>query len=110
MGWTVQYRATAFEQDIKDFVTDANKAGLKLSWGSEPYIWECSEGSKASGFSKIQYSWRPKTDLKRIVKELQRLAALWPGIRIDVSDDFVIGDWCHVKNIKADQMFKKSSF
>lgn len=104
MGWTIQYRATAHDGNINEFVENANSMNLKLSWGSEKYGWETINGTSAQGFTKIQSSLRPKKDFERIIKELKRIAKLSPGIRVDAVDDYVLGDWWHVLNIKLREL------
>ena len=104
MSWTIQYRATANDGDINEFVEKANSVNLKLSWGSEKYVWESPHGTSASGFTKIQSSLRPKTDFKKIINELKRVAIASPGIRVEVVDDYVLGDWWHVLNIKLEEL------
>lgn len=104
MGWTIQYKATAYEGNIKEFIDAANSSNLKLSWGSEHYFWEQSDESSATGFTKIQYSWRKKSDFIRIISELQKIAEEWPKVRITAADDYVLGDWYHVKNINLNEL------
>jgi len=104
MGWTIAYRARALDGEISDFVEFANSMPLKLSWGSEGYSWSQDGNVTASGFTKIQFSWRPKTDYKRVIRELKRVAEDWPGIRIDAADDYVLGNWCNVKNIELKKL------
>jgi len=100
MGWTLQYRATSRDGDIKEFVQKANSTNLKLSWGSEKYGWEQVSEKSAQGFTKIQSSLRPKKDFQKIINELKRIATDSPGIRVEVADDYVLGDWWHVPNIR----------
>ena len=104
MGLTIQYKANSSDEDIASFVETANSSRLKLSWGSEAYFWEKTGATSANGFTKIQSSWRPKTDFKRIINELKRIAEDWPGVRVDVVDDYVLLDWHHVKNIDLNNL------
>ena len=104
MGWTIQYRAHSPQGNIDEFVAEANRSKLGLMWGSERYFWEAKDSGSAGGFTKIQSSLMPKRDFKKIVLELQVLAERWSGVRIDACDDFVLGDWWHVKNIKVEEL------
>ncbi len=104
MGWTLQYRARTAQNDIDAFILDANKAKIKLSWRCEEYLWEKTDEVSAFGFTKVEFSLRPKKDFLTLLRELQSLSKKWPHVRINACDDFVLGDWWHVRNIKIDQL------
>lgn len=107
MGWTLQYKAFSPKGDIEAFVEAAHKAAFWLSPRCEPFHWTVESERYAGGFTKVQYSWFPKRDFQKILRELKALSIAWPHVRIDVADDYVLGAWWNILNLDVDNVFKQ---